>query len=324
MTKITVIVPVYNVRDYLEKCIRSVQQQTLTDWELILVNDGSTDGSDKICREQAGQDPRIRVIDQPNGGVSAARNAGLEAASGEYVTFLDGDDAYETMHLEMLLALAEREHADVVATGARHIDLDGSVWGETSPVPGTFHGKEEILRQFFLHSERLYGCWNKLFKRAVIGELRFQPYILAEDALFCTEVLACCGVYAVSDACTYRYLRRPDSVTMRGIGPKTMDQIKAWRIIYDLLDRNAPELCSFAAGKICHDVDKYYMPCYEGKAGNWRECCAYLKESHIKFFLRQFSDGQLSMRKRAADIIYKINPVLYYRLAGGHRRSEAR
>ena len=114
MPKASVIVPVYNAAKTLPRCVESVFAQTEQDWELWLINDGSSDGSLALCREYEAADPRIHVIDKPNGGVGSARNAGLDAAAGEYVAFLDSDDAYEPNFLKTLLTLAKRESAPVV------------------------------------------------------------------------------------------------------------------------------------------------------------------------------------------------------------------
>ena len=111
---ISVIIPVYNVEDYLAECIDSVLGQSYTDYEIILVDDGATDSSGRMCDEYARKDSRIRVIHQENGGLSAARNTGLRAAWGKYIYFLDSDDYIAPSALEHLAALAEKEQADVV------------------------------------------------------------------------------------------------------------------------------------------------------------------------------------------------------------------
>lgn len=315
MPKVTVIIPVYNVRDHLENCIRSVQAQTLADWELILVNDGSTDGSDAICRTFAGADPRIRVIDQANAGVSAARNAGLDAAAGEYVTFLDGDDAYDEDHLRTLLSLAEETGADSTAVGILYVNASDNTTREVVPDPGMVSGTDNILLHFMRGSHGLYSSCNKLFSRTVIGDIRLRPYAYAEDALFCAEVLSRCRIFAASDMATYRYIKRSDSATENRLDRRFTDQFKAWAEIYDLLEREAPGLCSFAAEKICHDVDRCYMPCREKKSGEWKRLCGEMKTMRLWFSPRRFPEGKMPARKLAAELIYRLSPVLYYKLA---------
>ena len=116
MPEVSVIVPVYNVEAYVAKCIDSILAQTFTDYELILVNDGATDGSPAILHEYAGKDPRISVIDKPNGGLSDARNAGMKQASGTYLCFIDSDDFIEPQMLEKTVRKLHETDADIITS----------------------------------------------------------------------------------------------------------------------------------------------------------------------------------------------------------------
>ena len=304
MPKISVIVPVYNVREYLKACVDSVRAQTLQDWELLLVNDGSTDGSGELCRALALPDERIRVLDQPNGGVSAARNTGLDASGGEYVTFLDGDDGLYPDHLETLCSLAARTGADVAASGMELVYDDSAKNRKLRLSPGLYGTIEEILQAYLLDPAQIYGGCNKLFRRDVIASARFSAYTRAEDALFCVEVLCRSRSYAVSDAVGYRYYRRADSVTQRAPEERSVDQVRAWTKIYELLAQYAPTLCPFAAQKICHDIDRFFQPAHP--AG--RE----LKRLREFYFPRQFPGGKLPAKKKIAAAVYHVSPGGYY------------
>ena len=306
MPKISVIVPVYNDQDYLEECVDSVREQTFPDWELILVNDGSTDGSGELCRTMAGEDCRIRVYDKANGGVGSARNIGLDAADGEYVTFLDSDDSYLPEHLETLLQLTEDTGADVVASGMKLIRPDGTVEKEIRLSAGVYTGTEEILSAYLLSSGQIYGGCNKLFSRKTISDIRFTSFRCAEDALFCVEALSRCGTYAVSDAPGYCYFKRSDSVTLRASEDCTMDQVRAWEEIYKIVKRQAPELSPRAAGKIVHDIDSIILAMPERKR--------LLKTLRDKYYRLQFPEGKLPAGKALASAIFRFSPDLYYRL----------
>ncbi len=306
MPKISVIVPVYNVRDYLEKCVSGVRAQTFGDWELILVNDGSTDGSGELCRALAGEDGRIVVLERPNGGAAAARNTGLDAASGDTVTFLDADDSFAPDHLESLHSLLESAGADAAASGMTLVYPGGSDERAVRPDAGIFRGKEEILRAFLIDGRGIYGACGKLFRRAAVGDVRFSAYTRAEDALFCVRVLSRCGVYAVTDAAGYLYYRRQDSVTMRGRDERSIDQVRAWTEIYGIIEKTAPELCRFAAEKICHDIDALFP--LGGAAG--RE----LKALRETYYPLKFPGGRLPAGKIPAAILYRISPRAYYSL----------
>lgn len=175
---ITVIVPVYNIEKYLAGCIESIIGQTYSNLEILLVNDGSTDSSEDIMREYAHSDNRIVCISKKNGGPSSARNAGLEAANGEYVIFVDSDDVLEEGMIEYLYHMMS-EDVDVAVCGYHNIDEDGML------ISSDLSGKKEI------QEERVYGeaefwkicfeqdvcycvvVWNKLIRREAIGNLRF-------------------------------------------------------------------------------------------------------------------------------------------------------
>lgn len=187
MPSVSVIVPVYNVEKYLRRCVDSVLAQTLTDFELILVDDGSTDGSPAICDEYARGDTRVKVIHQKNAGVSAARNAGLDAARGEYVAFVDSDDYVDERYLEKLLAPG----CDLCICGAKIILEDGIVQSYISPQAEVCDMSPEKITQFLESNYRTY-VWGKVFGKKLIDscELRFDTNIYhSEDALLVFNVI---------------------------------------------------------------------------------------------------------------------------------------
>ena len=129
MPKVSIVVPVYNVKDYLEKCVDSILRQTEREFELLLIDDGSTDGSGELCDTLAERDGRVRVIHQENRGLGGARNTGIEAARGTWLLLVDSDDWIEPEILEKALKAAERENADMVSFGFRSVDLQGKELG---------------------------------------------------------------------------------------------------------------------------------------------------------------------------------------------------
>ena len=316
MAEISVIVPVYNVREYLQNCVSSVLDQSYADWELILVDDGSTDGSGELCDALAAGDGRIRVLHQVNAGVGPARNAGLDAARGRYILFLDSDDSYEPCAMERLLELAESTHADLSAAGAVCVDEHGCVTRRYGPREGVYTDRKEMLESFFLNSDGLYSCWGKLFRADLIREIRFQPYSRAEDALFCARALSRCRIFAVTEESLYRYFRRSDSVTMSMVRTASADQVRAWEEIYALLEQEAPGLCSFAARKLIHDVDQLSEAYAAQQPEGWRQTLEYLRGAHKRWYLRQYPAGQAPARARLAAWVYRLSPALYYRIAG--------
>lgn len=188
--KVSVVVPVYNVEKYLRECVDSVLAQTMQNFEIILVDDGATDSSGVICDEYGEKDPRIRVIHQPNGGLSAARNTGLDVARGDYVYFLDSDDYLAANTLERLCDKADQEQADVVFFDATvffdDCEPDPKVYQyHRSREYATKSGREQLLELLDTDEYRT-AVPLMLFRREYMLQkhLRFRPGILHEDELF--------------------------------------------------------------------------------------------------------------------------------------------
>ncbi len=203
--KISIIVPVYNVEQYLPRCLDSILAQTFIDFEVLLVDDGSKDRSGAICNEYAAKDHRIRVFHQPNGGVSFARNVGLDNARGEWITFSDSDDellpdAFEVAHSYM------HDGVDMVRTGYIKVDELGNVV-ETHQCeePLIIDNREEMMGQcdkYFYHG----FLWDTFVKRSTVGDIRFVTGIsYCEDHIFTFTVMSEVHKLALVPTCTYRY-----------------------------------------------------------------------------------------------------------------------
>ena len=189
MPCISFIVPIYNMERLLPRALRSLRAQTLTDFEAILINDGSKDGSAALCAQAAAEDARFRFIDQPNGGVAAARNAGLDAARGEYIFFLDPDDWVEPDAAEVLYHTVRDADADCVEYGMFYdiCDENGKLLhSETDHC--TFSGvyRGEPFKEHFDKMASSYLAANKMYRRAFLEQhhLRFPPHQLGEDGMF--------------------------------------------------------------------------------------------------------------------------------------------
>ena len=191
--KISVIVPVYNAEKYIDRCMQSIYNQTFTDYEIILVNDGSKDKSAEICRKYAQNDKRITFIDKENGGAGSARNAGIEAAKGQYLAFPDVDDWFEPEMYEVLYNIAISRDYDMVFSGANYFSKtkEGKlVFSRTSVPPDVQYTTAGDCRKnvmdFFPTSTIFDVPWNKLYKRsiAIKNNVRFSDTRRCQDAMF--------------------------------------------------------------------------------------------------------------------------------------------
>lgn len=214
---ISIIVPVYNVRLYLSQCIESIINQTISDWELILVDDGSTDGSENLCDSFSHRDSRIFVIHQHNMGVSSARNTGLERASGEYIMFVDADDWIQKDLCENLLTrMKSSNQCDLVISGVKENKKRHSKENKIC--------KEEVIslnnlsRRFDELYENCILNWPvaKLYRRELIGNQRFNSSVkLGEDLLFNLEYYTKCNRISLSSYVGYQYNKLNDNAATK-------------------------------------------------------------------------------------------------------------
>lgn len=223
MPKISVIVPAYNAQACMEKCMDSILNQTFRDLELILVDDGSTDETPAIADAYAAADPRVKVIHQPNGGVSAARNTALDAATGELIAFVDTDDYLMPEAYEQMLSVMEKHQTGAALCNFLAEAPDGTLSSYGAHIPGGFYDVKaaERLIVYSLLCERMEAgfngfVWCYLLERRVIEEahIRFTGAYL-EDELFLIEYFAIGSTLAVTDQQLYRYSLNPASVTRR-------------------------------------------------------------------------------------------------------------
>lgn len=209
---ISVIVPVYNVKDYLERCVKSLINQTYANLEIILVDDGSTDESGVMCDKYATADERIKVIHQINSGLSGARNTGLDNATGQYIYFVDSDDYLELNALELMINRMHRFNADVVACGIKNVfDNSELDYRFTSENPGTWSGKESVI-QMMRTNNVCTVAWNKLYKASLWKDLRFTVGVLHEDEDVTYKPLYMANIVTFMPDCLYDYYQRGDSI----------------------------------------------------------------------------------------------------------------
>ncbi len=233
---ISVCVAVYNSASYLPRCFDSIIHQTYDNLEIILVDDGSTDESGSVCDEYAASDERIRVIHKKNGGLYTTRNTGIEAAHGDYICFLDGDDYIERDMYEQMLAALLTDDADICVCRYRLVFEDGSISDKSTGNVYVFDDKE-MLKQYLMEDERILiqNCaWNKLYKRSLTNGLRF-PDRWYEDMLYTPQLFmkVTKGVYI--DKAYHNYIcDRSSSIMNMGVGPKTFSDL-----IPNLYDRTA-------------------------------------------------------------------------------------
>lgn len=246
--EISIIIPVYNVEKYLTRCLDSVLEQSFGDFEVILLNDGSTDGSGEICREYAAKDGRIKLFNQTNQGLSMARNNAMKQAQGRYIWFLDSDDCIHPQLLQLLHQLAEKEQADMVCFEYEEC-RDGQPAPESRPLAleqldyKVFAGDEVLFHGLGKRPYVIYfNVWTKFYRRELLEGISFIPKIRFEDVPFVYEVLSRHPKTAVMEAKLYYYTLSPGSVSRAsGSVQHIYDYQTGIKHIYDIYKQKGRE-----------------------------------------------------------------------------------
>lgn len=209
---VSIVVPVYNVEDYLTECVESLLAQTLTEIEIILVDDGSTDRCPSICDDYAERDARIKVIHKKNGGLSDARNAGLAICKGEYIGFVDSDDTVESDMYELLYCNAKKYEADISMCRSNRIVNRSIIRPNTSKNKQVFFGRENIIRFLFTQSGQTISVCLKIFKKEIVRAI-FPVGKTSEDAFVALEFMKNDSKLIVDYVGKYNYRLREGSIT---------------------------------------------------------------------------------------------------------------
>lgn len=244
---ISIIIPVYNVEKYLNKCLNSVIEQTYKNIEVILIDDGSTDNSGKICDEYAKNDIRIKIIHQQNGGVSTARNNGLEHATGKYITFVDSDDYIEKEMIETMAKKIMKKNADIVICGVTDRDEENNIINQSLNKKENVFNNIEAIKEML--DEKLFNCvcWAKLYKKELFSDIEFNAKIrIAEDMDVLYRVFYKSDKIVQISERLYNWTSRGDSATKGKDMSKWQDEIDVCENIIKFCEENCNEIEDYA------------------------------------------------------------------------------
>ena len=238
MPKISVVIPIFKVEQYLDRCVESILAQTIKDLEIILVDDGSPDACPELCDAWAARYQTIKVVHKPNGGLSSARNAGIEVASGDYIGFIDSDDYILPDMFECLLNTLQTNSADMAICGYQYVDQESGAVDpiETgkSPLIDEVLSREEAYEKI-VASRQGYSfyvtAWNKLYKKELLTNCRFPEGKLHEDEYSVHYFFQQCKKIAVTAKPLYIYIQRSGSIMNTVVSLRSLDAVNA------LLDR---------------------------------------------------------------------------------------
>ena len=315
--KISVIVPVYNVEAYLERCVESILHQTYAHFELILINDGSTDSSGQICDHLASQYENIKVYHIENSGVSNARNMGIQLATGSWVTFIDSDDFVTQDYLATLASAVEGLNVGFAIAPLHHIKN-----GIVTDIP-SHSGKtelwstEETMKELLMTTRTSFFPVAKLFKRGLLADEKFNTnYHLAEDALFLTELLLktrCSSVFI--DKPVYYYDHREGSATT-SVNQHVFDTIEVYQKIIAQVSQAFPNLKYELKNRECWSYITVYDKIIFTSREEYQKEKAELRTWIVQHRREIWKDAYFTTFRKVAILSLVISPWLYKKIVG--------
>lgn len=319
---ISIIVPVYNVEKYLEKCVDSIINQTYKNLEIILVDDGATDSSGKLCDELAKIDNRIKVYHKENGGLSDARNYGVEKSTGEYIGFVDSDDYIDAEMYEKLYEAIKKENVDVVECNLKIIYPD-RVELFTEQKYYNVYTKQEYLEEY-LKIEKIFGsACVRLIKSDIAKKLKFPVGKLYEDTYYAYDLIEKVDRYVIMNNPYYNYLMRENSITNTKFNPRIFDLIEIVEKFRKTTYENYPGLKEAAD---CRKMYAYFsvlnsILLEENYRDNeyYSEILSYFKRNYISLLKNKY----INRNRKLSVILIKLNIDLYRKVLMKYKKKIA-
>lgn len=313
---VSVIVPVFKVEAYLDECIGSIVEQTYSDLEIILIDDGSPDSCPQICDGWAEKDPRIVVVHRENGGVSRARNTGIEKANGRYVVFVDGDDFLEPRYIEYLYRALRDTGSDISECRyTRSAALSDNTSAPPAMSPPVLQNTEEALRIWAHPDQKELNlvCWNKMYPVGLVREIGFaEGHGGGEDVLFTCRVFGRCTKIARIDNELYHWRNTPGSASKQ-FPDNQYQTIELLLSSPDLLEKECPSALTMCKILMCKTMDGFFYGLISGTAPEDKD---YAKEKmlsfrrRIRFTLKEWIKS--SLRDKVIIICSNASLVGYY------------
>ena len=315
--KISIIVPVYNVENYLERCVESILKQTYTNFELLLINDGSTDQSGELCDQLVSKNGNIKVFHLKNAGVSNARNVGIQNSTGEWITFVDSDDFVTKDYLATLASAVEGGNVGFVIAPLHHIK--NGIVTDFPPYSGRkeLWSTEETMKELLMTTKTSFFPVAKLFNRDLLADEKFNTdYHLAEDALFLTELLLktrCSCVFI--DKPVYYYDHREGSATT-SVNRYVFDTIEVYKQIIAQVSQAFPNLKYELKNRECWSYITVYDKIIFTSREEYQKEKAELRTWIVQHRREIWKDAYFTTFRKVAILSLVISPWLYKKIVG--------
>lgn len=315
MLELSIIVPIYNCDKYLEECIESIINQTFKNFELILVDDGSTDNSGSICDFYKDKDKRVRVIHKKNGGVSSSRNVGINLAIGKYVGFVDSDDIINRNMYKIMLEAINKEDADICQCKYEYfwnedIDLNEEKENYNYTVLSNIEAIDNNFKYDDNQNTAITVLWNKIYKRDLFENLMFPNGRIHEDEYITYKIIYKARKMIFLDEKVYFYRQHPESIVHQKFSIKNFNVLIALKERIYFLDLNGEEelkkkaICSYE-----NELSKFHRLCRDFQ--NSSIIRKKIRIEHRKYCFKVLFNKYASNKLRVATIVFCLFPCLY-------------
>ncbi|MDB2106219.1 glycosyltransferase family 2 protein [Clostridium paraputrificum] len=303
--KISVIVAVYNVKDYIETCIKSIIGQTIKDLQIILVDDGSTDESGKICDKYKDIDNRVRVIHKKNGGLSSARNAGLNYAEGEYISFIDGDDWIEEDFFEVLYNSIITTKSDIGVVHLKKVKNYEAIKFSTKTYEKyEVFDREEAMRKLFEGNLIGYSAVNKLYKSSLFQEIRYPEGILMEDKATTYKLIHKSDKVVVNPSTKYHYYLRDNSIMRNKFNERNFISFDIHEEILRFIEVNYKDLENIVRARYVHAAVRTIIMMMKSQYNN--------KDAYVRCSDIVYKNIKICLREKKVNIKIKLLAFVVY------------
>lgn len=307
MDLISIVVPVYNVKDYLGKCLNSLLSQTYENLEIIIVDDGSTDGSNMICDKYAKTFNQIKVIHKKNGGLSDARNVGIEKASGRYITFVDSDDVIESNMIEYLYGLTQKYNAEIGICDPVHCYSNENI-DFLEAIKETIFSSEEAIIEMLYQKSFLVAAWGKIYLTEWFKDIKFPVGMLFEDSAVMYKLFDKADVIVYGNAKLYGYMHRENSITTKAFSKRDLDILVICNQIEEYFSNRSVELQKAARSYKAAGALRVYLN--SPNNGEFDSeicgCKQFLSENTNKLL----SDHRIRKKMRYALLLFKYAKII--------------
>lgn len=308
--KVSIIIPVYNVENYVERCLESIIAQTYENIEIIIINDGSTDRSYELCKKISSSDSRIMLINQKNSGLSAARNAGIEVATGEYICFVDSDDWIEPDYIQFGMDIIIKNRIKLVVMG-HYVSSDDS---DKLSTKGWISKEEKIVdvnegMRLLLEDQEINShAWDKIFHNSLFNTIRFPEGKNFEDIFIMHEIFSLCKKIGISKQPKYHYYIREDSITRNYKTQNILDYFEAEFCRKKFVDKYYKDLVPLQNTKLMELLLSYYpkfLRKWSSSNSRFEEESNVFK-NYMKSILQDYQNSHCSFTENKFNVMYKV------------------